>query len=48
MVTGTAFYRNPHYHTENDTPETISYDSLARIVIGLEGVVAGLVGGAAW
>jgi len=48
MVTDTAFYRNPHYHTENDTPETISYDSLARIVIGLEGVVEDLVGGAAW
>lgn len=36
MVTDTAPYRYPHYHSETDTPDKIDHDSLARVVAGLE------------
>jgi Zn-dependent M28 family amino/carboxypeptidase len=39
MVTDTAPYRNPHYHTAHDTPETLDYRRLARATAGLWGVV---------
>ena len=35
MVTDTAFYRNPHYHTPGDTPERLRYAEMARVVQGL-------------
>jgi Zn-dependent M28 family amino/carboxypeptidase len=35
MITDTAFYRNPHYHAAHDTPDTLDYDRLARVVHGL-------------
>jgi Zn-dependent M28 family amino/carboxypeptidase len=43
MVTDTALYRYPHYHTLHDTPDKLDYDGLARVVKGLEGVVRELV-----
>ncbi|MGH7151766.1 MAG: M28 family peptidase [Planctomycetota bacterium] len=42
MVTDTAPFRYPHYHTAEDTPEKIDYGRLARVVAGLERVVAEL------
>jgi len=39
MVTDTALYRYPHYHTEQDTPEKVNYDALARVVDGLAGTL---------
>jgi hypothetical protein len=45
MVTDTALYRNPHYHSLTDMPETLDYESLARVVRGLEGVVKELAAG---
>ena len=42
MVTDTAPYRYPHYHTRQDTPDKVNYDHLARVVLGLEGVVRDL------
>lgn len=30
MVTDTAFFRNAHYHTAEDTPETLDYVRMAR------------------
>lgn len=42
MVTDTATFRNPHYHTITDTPETLDYESLTRAVQGLEGVITQL------
>ncbi|HOM16828.1 MAG TPA: M28 family peptidase, partial [Thermoguttaceae bacterium] len=42
MVTDTAMYRNPYYHTSNDTPDKIHWDHFARVVRGLEGVVRSL------
>lgn len=32
MVTDTAFLRNPHYHKESDTPDTLNYIFLANVV----------------
>jgi Zn-dependent M28 family amino/carboxypeptidase len=46
MVTDTAPFRYPHYHTLRDTPDKLSYERLARVVKGLEGVVRDLVAGA--
>lgn len=39
MVTDTAFYRYPQYHTQEDTPDKVDYESLARIVSGICGAV---------
>jgi hypothetical protein len=39
MVTDTAFYRYPHYHTAQDTPDKVDYDRLARVVTGLHGML---------
>jgi hypothetical protein len=35
MVTDTAPFRYPHYHTAQDTPDKLDYDRLARVVAGL-------------
>lgn len=42
MVTDTAPFRYPYYHTAQDTPDKIDYDSLARVTEGLCGMVAAL------
>lgn len=42
MVTDTAPYRYPHYHSRQDTPDKVDFDRLARVVQGLEGVVRDL------
>jgi hypothetical protein len=39
MVTDTALYRYPHYHTPADSPEKVDYERLARVVSGLERVI---------
>ena len=39
MITDTAPFRYPHYHTLDDTPDKIDYERLARVVAGLERVV---------
>jgi Zn-dependent M28 family amino/carboxypeptidase len=44
MVTDTAPFRYPWYHTPADTPERISADKLAQVVDGLEHVVTELAG----
>jgi Zn-dependent M28 family amino/carboxypeptidase len=36
MITDTAPYRYPHYHTAEDTPDKVDYERLARVVRGLE------------
>lgn len=35
MVTDTAFYRYPYYHSGQDTPEKIDYGRMAQVVEGL-------------
>ena len=44
MVTDTAPFRYPHYHTAKDRPDQVSFDALARAVAGLDHVVSGLSG----
>lgn len=44
MVTDTAVYRYPYYHTLQDSPDKLDYEKLARVVRGLEGVVRDLAG----
>jgi hypothetical protein len=44
MVTDTAPFRYPYYHTREDTPDKVQYDHLARVVAGLEGVIGDIVG----
>ena len=44
MVTDTAPFRYPHYHTEADTPDKLDYDRLTLVVAGLAEVVADLAG----
>ncbi len=43
MATDTAPFRNPYYHTINDLPDTVDYESLAHITLGLETMVRRLV-----
>ena len=43
MVTDTAPFRYPHYHARSDTPEKLDYDSMTRVVAGLENVIRRLV-----
>ncbi len=45
MVTDTAPYRYPHYHTEFDTPDKVNYRAMARVTTGLRGVVSELATG---
>lgn len=35
MVTDTAYIRNPNYHTSFDTPDTLDYIRMARVVDGV-------------
>lgn len=42
MVTDTAFYRYPYYHTSQDTPEKLAYPELTRVTAGLVGTFAAL------
>jgi hypothetical protein len=42
MVTDTALYRYPHYHTADDTPDKVDYGTLARVTDGLYGTVLSL------
>jgi Zn-dependent M28 family amino/carboxypeptidase len=39
MLTDTAPYRYPYYHTAEDTPEKLDYDRLARAVTGIAAIV---------
>lgn len=44
MITDTAPFRNPQYHTLGDTPDTLSYGPMARVVSGLERVIEAIAG----
>ncbi len=39
MVTDTAFFRYPHYHAPQDTPEKLDYRRMATVVEGLAGML---------
>ena len=42
MVTDTAPFRYPYYHSANDTPDKLDYDRFALVVSGMEKVIDGL------
>jgi Zn-dependent M28 family amino/carboxypeptidase len=44
MITDTAPFRYRHYHRPSDTPDKLDYEAMARVVAGLEMVVAELTG----
>ena len=44
MITDTAPFRYPYYHTEADTPDKLDYGRMALVVQGLEDVVSDLAG----
>lgn len=44
MVTDTAMFRYAHYHEAEDTPDKVNFDRLARVVRGLDKVIAQLTG----
>lgn len=44
MITDTAFYRNPNYHTAFDTPDTLDYKRMAQVVEGVKAAVIVLAG----
>jgi hypothetical protein len=46
MVTDTALFRYPHYHTAEDLPEHIDFERMARVVLGVERVIEELATGA--
>jgi Zn-dependent M28 family amino/carboxypeptidase len=45
MVTDTAFYRNPSYHTAFDTPDRLDYARMARVTEGLAKALVSLASG---
>jgi hypothetical protein len=45
MITDTAPFRYPYYHTPEDTPDKIDYEGAARVVDGLIGVVRDIASG---
>ena len=44
MITDTAPFRNPYYHTRGDTPDRIDYERMTRVVDGLAAVIRHLAG----
>ncbi len=42
MITDTAPFRYRQYHEAEDTPEKLDYGRMARVVAGIERVVAEL------
>jgi hypothetical protein len=43
MVTDTAPFRYPFYHSTRDTPDRIDCDRMARVTLGLRDVVSDLL-----
>lgn len=42
MLGDTAYFRNPHYHQDTDTPEKLDYETMAGIARAVTAVTAGL------
>jgi Zn-dependent M28 family amino/carboxypeptidase len=39
MLTDTSFLRNPHYHATSDTPDTLGYEQMAQVTLGVAGAI---------
>ena len=44
MITDTAFYRNPYYHSRQDKPDKIDFLRFTRLVLDLEKVIERICG----
>ena len=44
MITDTAPYRYPHYHTEHDTVDKLDFDRMAKVVKGIEAMLRDYLG----
>ena len=44
MLTDTSFLRNPHYHMASDMPETLDYDSMTQVTLGVASAMKRLLG----
>jgi Zn-dependent M28 family amino/carboxypeptidase len=44
MLTDTSFLRNPHYHLTSDTPNTLDYERMAQVTVGVMGGAAAIAG----
>jgi hypothetical protein len=42
MISDTSLFRNPHYHQPSDTPETLDYQSMARVIHGVKEIILDL------
>lgn len=45
MITDTAPFRNDNYHERSDTPETLDFARMARVVMGTREIIRDLSGG---
>ncbi len=45
MITDTAPFRNDNYHESSDTPGTLDFGRMARVVMGTREIIRDLVGG---
>ncbi len=45
LITDTADFRNPHYHSPADTPDTLNYTAMAHVTRGLVAGFSRLAGG---
>lgn len=43
MLTDTSFLRNPHYHLTTDLPETLDYDAMTQVTLGVAGAMRRLL-----
>lgn len=39
MLTDTALYRYPHYHSNSDTADRLDYERMARVVTGCDAII---------
>ena len=44
MLTDTSFLRNPNYHMAGDTPETLDYEAMTQVTLGVAGPIKRLLG----
>jgi hypothetical protein len=44
MLTDTSFLRNPNYHLASYTPETLNYERMAKVTVGVAGAVRTIAG----
>jgi Zn-dependent M28 family amino/carboxypeptidase len=43
MLTDTSFLRNPHYHLSSDTPDTLDYERMTEVTLGVASAVKRLL-----